>query len=142
MISTVKGFIVVYRKIFGERLRAIRRDAGLTQQQVGDLFQSKKSRISHFEKGDSMPPFDDLATLADYFNVSLDWLVGREAFAHPPQAGGEQMEKEADQRLMHLESRLDRLERLTHTLERVVRSRIQITPAEWNRLLGQPHGDE
>lgn len=120
----------------------MRKSAGLTQQQVGDLFQSKKSRISHFEKGDSMPPFDDLAALADYFNVGLDWLVGREAFAHPPKTGGEQMEKEADRRLAHLENRLDQLEHLAHALERVVRSQIPITPAEWNRLLGQPHGDE
>ncbi len=135
----------MYRKSFGARLRAVRRSAGLSQQQVGALFHSEKSRITHFEKGDSAPPFDVLLTLADYFQVSVDWLVGRDAFAHPPQMGGEQMESVPDQQIEVLNRRLSILEGTVYVLERVVRSQLPITPAEWNRLLeqaAQHHADE
>ena len=127
----------MYRKSFGARLRAVRRSAGLSQQQVGALFHSEKSRITHFEKGDSAPPFDVLLALADYFQVSVDWLVGRDAFAHHPQMGGEQMDAELEQRITLLDKKVDRIGRLIYVLERVVRNQLPVSPVEWNRLLEQ-----
>lgn len=64
------------REIFGHRLRALRQLNDLTLKQLGAKFNVTKQTVSHWEKGDRLPPLDVATTLAEYFNVSLDYLVG------------------------------------------------------------------
>lgn len=61
----------------GEILEELRRDAGLTQQQVGDLLHVGNSAVSAYESNKAIPPAEALIILADYFNVSIDYLLGR-----------------------------------------------------------------
>ena len=61
----------------GEILEELRRDAGLTQQQVGDLLHIGNSAVSAYESDKAVPPAEALVILADYFNVSIDYLLGR-----------------------------------------------------------------
>ena len=49
----------------------------MTQQQVADASQTTLRQYQRFEKGEQKPGFDNLIRLADCFQVSLDYLVGR-----------------------------------------------------------------
>lgn len=63
--------------IFKERLRDIRKDKSCTQKQVAVAVGASERNYQDWEYGNKKPAFDTLIALADYFNVSLDYLVGR-----------------------------------------------------------------
>lgn len=63
-------------KKFGDILKQLRIDKGLTQQGLGKELNISKSAISHYEKGDNCPPLSILVTIARYFNVSTDYMLG------------------------------------------------------------------
>lgn len=65
------------KNIFCERLKDERTKRKLTQAQVGENFSFPKQYISRWEKGEQEPNLKTLVDLADYFNVSLDYLTGR-----------------------------------------------------------------
>lgn len=65
-------------KIFGTRLREVRKSKKLTQQEVADFIGNKCNTISDWETGKNEPSLEKLIVLADFFEVSLDWLVGRD----------------------------------------------------------------
>ncbi len=62
---------------FGERLRKLRGEKGLTQKQMADLFDLSLRAYQTYEYGENYPIFVKLIALVDYFDVSLDYLVGR-----------------------------------------------------------------
>ena len=61
----------------GERLRELRIAKDLTQAQVADGINCTPAAYNRYETGERQPPIDALTKLADYFGVSLDYLVGR-----------------------------------------------------------------
>ena len=63
--------------LFSERLLFLRTQSGMTQQQVADAIQTTLRQYQRFEKGEQKPGFDNLIRLADCFQVSLDYLMGR-----------------------------------------------------------------
>lgn len=65
------------KKIFSERLNYLRKLNNLTLQQLGSSIGSTKATISNLENGYKSPSVDMLILLSDFFNVSLDYLVGR-----------------------------------------------------------------
>ena len=62
---------------FCERLKELRKKHSLTQEQVGQQINVSRYAILLYEKGASCPETKGLIGLADYFNVSSDYLVGR-----------------------------------------------------------------
>ena len=62
---------------FAKRLRIIRKKKGLTQKQLAVEVGASERGIQGYEIGERNPAFDQLITLADYFDVSIDYLVGR-----------------------------------------------------------------
>lgn len=60
-----------------ERIRTLRNQFALTQKQLSQNIDVAEVTIQRFEYGTARPSLDTLITLADYFNVSLDYLVGR-----------------------------------------------------------------
>ncbi len=62
---------------FGERLKQLRAVKNLTQKQLAIETETSERGIQNYEMGIRKPAFDVLITLADYFDVSLDYLVGR-----------------------------------------------------------------
>jgi len=62
---------------FGERLNQLRKTNNLKAEELAIIAGVKRRIIFMYEKGDTKPSFDVLISLADYFNVSLDYLVGR-----------------------------------------------------------------
>lgn len=64
-------------KIFSARLRALRQAEGLTLEQLGAPLGATKATIGNLEHARKKPSLDMAIALADYFGVSLDYLVGR-----------------------------------------------------------------
>ena len=62
---------------FSERIKALRKEHGLTQQGVGEIIGVKKYAVYSYEKGRGYPDMRGLIALADYFDVSMDYLGGR-----------------------------------------------------------------
>lgn len=65
------------KKSFGYRLRLLRTEKQLTLKQFGEEIGKSHKSINHWEMGGNAPSLDTLWMLADYFNVSMDYLIGR-----------------------------------------------------------------
>lgn len=65
------------KSLFGAKLRELRQSNKLTSQQLADVFEIHKGTISNLERGIKSPSIEMAVSLADYFDVSLDYLVGR-----------------------------------------------------------------
>lgn len=63
--------------IFGQRLSELRKERGYTQKTFAQELGVTERCIRAYENGTRHPDFNGLITLADYFDVSLDYLVGR-----------------------------------------------------------------
>ena len=62
---------------FGQRLRKLRNNQGLTLEDMSNKFNKTKSTFSSYETGRRKPDMDLIVELASYFNVSVDYLLGR-----------------------------------------------------------------
>lgn len=63
---------------FGERLRELRKEAGLGQIVLAEKLGVGKSVISLWELNKCEPTLSNLVAIARFFDVSLDWLAGLE----------------------------------------------------------------
>ncbi len=62
---------------FPDILKELREKKGFTQEQLAAVLHLSKNAISHYEKGINSPNIDTLAKIADTFDVSVDYLIGR-----------------------------------------------------------------
>ena len=62
----------------GERLLRLRKEKGLTQEEVGARLSLSPQSVSKWENGTSLPEIDTLGKLADLYGVSTDYLLGRD----------------------------------------------------------------
>lgn len=62
----------------GELMAELRQDRGLTQKQLGKILSVSTGTISNYENGVHYPDLEKLVRLADYFQVSTDYLLGRQ----------------------------------------------------------------
>ncbi len=67
-------------EILSKRLVELRNSKKYTQEKLGSLINVNKSAICRFEKGNRIPPLEDLIALSEIFQVSLDYLVGNDSF--------------------------------------------------------------
>ncbi|MEY8258808.1 helix-turn-helix transcriptional regulator [Oscillospiraceae bacterium 50-60] len=58
------------------RIRDIRNDRGLTQEQIARFLHVSQNTYSQYEIGTTRFPLDVVVKLAEYYNVSMDYLVG------------------------------------------------------------------
>lgn len=63
---------------FGERLKKLRTNRHMTQDELGAIFESPKaqSTVGTWERGVRQPSMEDLVSIAKFFNVSIDYLLG------------------------------------------------------------------
>lgn len=59
------------------RLKDLREDNDLTQKQISEYLMCDQSLYSKYERGEREIPLKLIIKLADYYNVSIDYLVGR-----------------------------------------------------------------
>lgn len=55
----------------------MREDNDLTQKQISEILLCDQSLYSKYERGEREIPLKIIVTLADYYNVSVDYLIGR-----------------------------------------------------------------
>ena len=61
-----------------KNLATLRKAYGLSQQKFGDAVGLARNTICQYESGNRVPDVDTLIKLADYFGVTIDYLLGRE----------------------------------------------------------------
>lgn len=66
---------------FAERLYALRREKGLSQEELAEVVGVTRQAVQKWESGASRPDMDNLTALARYFGVTLDYLI---TGAEPP----------------------------------------------------------
>ncbi len=62
---------------FWERFKTLRKERGYTQEKAADIFGTTKSSISRYEKNINIPKTPKLERIAEHFNVSIDYLLGK-----------------------------------------------------------------
>ena len=61
----------------GRRLRVLRQQKKLSQKEFGKVFDLAESTIGMYERDERKPDYDTLSKIADYYGVSVDFLLGR-----------------------------------------------------------------
>lgn len=70
---------VHYTMPFSDKLKQLRLERGLTQDELATLTGLKRSAIGMYESGNREPKFEILELLADFFNVDMNVLLGKDA---------------------------------------------------------------
>lgn len=60
-----------------ERLKELRKQRGFTQTQVAEYLGLKLRAYQYYESGEHRPEYEKLMALADFFEVTTDYLLGR-----------------------------------------------------------------
>ncbi|WP_283598257.1 helix-turn-helix domain-containing protein [Ligilactobacillus saerimneri] len=68
-------------QILGFRIKELRKGKGLRQAELADLLHVSQQTVGAWEIGRRSPSTDTINTLADYFGVTTDYLLGRESKA-------------------------------------------------------------
>ena len=58
------------------RLKDLREDSDITQRQIADYLHIKQNTYSQYENGQRQIPIDLLIILSEYYNTSVDYLLG------------------------------------------------------------------
>ena len=62
---------------FGERIRTLREEAGINQPQLAQILEVQTATINRYENDVREPEYATLIKIADFFKVSVDYLLGR-----------------------------------------------------------------
>ena len=68
---------MIDKKIFSSRFKELRNDSNTTMVDIAKRLKVTKQSVHQWNSQKSLPTADKLVELADFFNVSLDYLVGR-----------------------------------------------------------------
>jgi len=74
-----------FKDRFKDRLRFLRENKKITQKELAKLINVAESTVSMYERGEREPSFEIAVRLANLFNVSIDYLLGRTDDPTPPQ---------------------------------------------------------
>lgn len=66
------------QQVFSVRLKELRLQHGFSQEELAEKIGIKRNSYSDWENGKCKPNYEKLEKIADFFDVSLDWLFGRE----------------------------------------------------------------
>ncbi len=66
--------------IFGKRLKELRIEANLSREKLANALSVSVRQISYWETGQRQCDFNMLIKIADFFSVSIDYLLGRTDF--------------------------------------------------------------
>ena len=66
----------MYREGFISKLKKARENTGFTQREVSKETRIPQSTIANYETGRTEPDIENLGILADFYGVSVDWLLG------------------------------------------------------------------
>lgn len=66
----------MYKETFSQKLRKARENTGFTQEETALETGIPRSTLANYEAGRTEPDIENLGILADFYEVSIDWLVG------------------------------------------------------------------
>lgn len=69
---------MVYELSFGERVKELRNARGITQEKLAADLDIPESTIRRLETSEGLPRKERIEMIASYFNVSIDYLMGRD----------------------------------------------------------------
>lgn len=69
---------------FNTQLRALRQEAGLSQQEFANRMGLSKSSINMYERGEREPSLDTLDRIASFFGCDIDYLLGKSDIKKKP----------------------------------------------------------
>jgi len=72
--------VIINMLLFSKRLKEIRINSGLTQQQLGDMVGVTKVSVCCYEKGTRTPTLDKLMDIADALHVEFTYLLGNDSY--------------------------------------------------------------
>ncbi|MPN12786.1 HTH-type transcriptional regulator Xre [bioreactor metagenome] len=81
---------------FSERLKELRLEKRLTQEELAEKFYLNKSSISRYERGQQVPELELLKKIADFFGVGTDFLLGKSDMRIPYKEAPEKTEEDID----------------------------------------------
>lgn len=84
--------------MFGEKLKCLRENKNLLQKELGDILNVTSQTVSGWEINRTRPDYDTLVKIANYFGVTVDYLLGNEANANKIE--NEVLEKEMLKQLL------------------------------------------
>lgn len=126
---------------FGERIKKLRKQKGLTQRQMAETFGITERNYQRYEASDS-PSNDTLLKLADFFGVTTDYLLGRNDSDYKPRIYGKDGEDSpiGAHDILNLDTdelrrRLDESSKNDHRLQIVFDEPLQ-SYAVWLRQMG------
>lgn len=64
-------------KIFAERLKDLRMEKGISQGKLAELLEVSPAVVCYWETDRSEPTAPNLVKISDFFNVSVDYLLGK-----------------------------------------------------------------
>ena len=68
------------KSVFAEKLAELRKERGVSQAKLAQSLGLDPSTVAKYETGDRQPDLFTLVRLADYFDVSTDYLLGRKEY--------------------------------------------------------------
>lgn len=74
----------MYAEAFPSKLKKARRDTGFTQREVAKEIGIPHSTIANYEIGRTQPDLETLGILADFYEISVDWLLGTKGTVEKP----------------------------------------------------------
>lgn len=66
------------RRVFIERLKMLRKERGISQEILSAALYIDRTTLAGYETGKRMPDVEMMWAIADYFDVTIDYLVGRQ----------------------------------------------------------------
>ena len=93
---------------YGDRLRSLREGSGLSQKELADRLKINRSTYARYETSSTQPDYEILDALANFYDVSVDYLLGR-TNSHKSQTKDE---RDIAKRLKQFEEELEQSEGL------------------------------
>jgi transcriptional regulator with XRE-family HTH domain len=102
------------------RIKNLREEFNMTQQELADKINGAKSTIAMYEKEDRKPSMEVLIKLAEIFNCSIDYLLGKSDIRNPEElkkvpfanAGGLDTKGLDEDDLLELQKQIDYIKKL------------------------------
>lgn len=73
----------MYKEGFASKLKKARENTGFSQREVTAETGIKQPTLASYEIGRTQPDIENLGILADFYNVSVDWLIGTKGGKSP-----------------------------------------------------------
>ncbi len=71
----INNLLLQMRQEIGKRLRLIRERMGITQAEVGNKLGIQSQHVSKYERGETVPTWENLIKLTELYDVNINWLL-------------------------------------------------------------------